>query len=175
MMMPEEIRRQIKDELWEKLDELCWSTMSDADHSNYYEIWTKAPNIGGRLGHFMDPRDVRVYIKDTLVKDYARERLNQSLQPVLKLFAIERGVIVERKFIKPHGIQLADGRVICWGNSRDWKHLLLAAFERQYRSGRSADSYVAILEAGKIQDRDTQTLIQEVGDRLGIYQIIWVE
>ena len=88
MNMPESMRRSIREALWRRLDDLDWPSLSDLDHSNYYEQWTRAADIGGKLGHFMDPRAVRVYIKDTLVKDYARERLLSSGSSVLSLLGI---------------------------------------------------------------------------------------
>lgn len=175
MTMPEEIRRQIKHALWKKLDELSWSSMSDNEHSNYYEIWTKAPDIGGKLGHFMDPRAVRVYIKDTLVKDFARERLLLSAENVLKTLKIDPAAEIGRKYIKPHGLLLADGRVVCWGKSRDWKHLLMAAFERQRAANPASSSSVVILESGKTLDLKMRELVKDASHRLGIATTLWLE
>ncbi|KII16258.1 hypothetical protein [Phaeobacter sp. S60] len=175
MSMPEDIRRGIKEALWEKLDQLSWLTMSDADHSTYYEQWAKSPDIGGKLGHFMDPRAVRVYIKDTLVKDYARERLLESGDQVLRVLNIDPDIAVERKFIKPHGMRLSDGRVVCWGKSRDWKHLLMAAFERQWATKSSASSSVVIIETGKTLDTGARDLVREAAARLGVGSVVWWE
>lgn len=175
MNMPEEIRRAIKEALWAKLDDLSWLTMSDADHSNYYEQWTRAPEIGGKLGHFMDPRAVRVYIKDTLVKDYARERLLESADQVLRALDIPPELTIVRKYIKPHGLLLNDGRVVCWGNSRDWKHLLMAAFERLRASSRAKACSVVVIENGKTVDLDTRELVRDAAARLGVDPIVWWE
>lgn len=175
MNMPEEIRRAIKDSIWAKLDELSWLTMSDADHSSYYEQWTKAPDIGGKLSHFMDPRAVRVYIKDTLVKDYARERLLENSDQVLRALDIQPGQAIVRKYIKPHGLLLNDGRIVCWGNSRDWKHILMAAFERQRASSNSVCSSVVVIENGKTVDPETRDLVKDAARRLGVDPIVWWE
>ena len=175
MNMPEEIRRAIKDALWAKLDELSWLAMSDVDHSSYYEQWTKAPDIGGKLGHFMDPRAVRVYIKDTLVKDYARERLLENADQVLRALNAPLELSIVRKYIKPHGLLLNDGRVVCWGNSRDWKHILMAAFERQRVSDSAISSSVVVIENGKTLDPDTRDLVRDAALRLGVDPIVWWE
>lgn len=175
MMMPENIRRGIKDALWEKLDELSWLTMSDGEHSSYYEQWTKAPDIGGKLGHFMDPRAVRVYIKDTLVKDYARESLLGSADKVLRLLEINPDSAIAKRFIKPHGVLLEDQRVICWGKSRDWKHLLMAAFERQRSVNTDISSAVVMLETGKVVDEVSRALIRDAAKRLNVAPLRWWE
>lgn len=175
MMIPEEIRRSIKSALWNKLDELSWLTMSDGEHSAYYEQWTKAPDIGGKLGHFMDPRAVRVYIKDTLVKDYARENLLGSAEKVLRLLSVDPESSISKRFIKPHGLVLSDQRVICWGKSRDWKHLLLAAFERQRSVNPANPSAVVILETGKTIDWTSRELISDAAARLNVSPLRWWE
>lgn len=175
MTIPDEIRRSIKKALWERLDDLSWLSMSDSDHSAHYERWTRDPDIGGRLGHFMDPRAVRVYIKDTLVKDYARERLLESSQRVLQLLGLASDVHVTKRFIKPHGLVIESQRVVCWGKSRDWKHLLMAAFERQRAVDASLASAVVILETGKTTDIVSRDLISDAACRLNINPLRWWE
>ena len=66
-MIPETIRDDLRDRLWGAADSLRWSTLPAAERAKHYELWTRDPAIGGRLGHFMDPRKVRVYIKDSLI------------------------------------------------------------------------------------------------------------
>jgi hypothetical protein len=58
--MPETIRDAIRDKLWKLADDMGWSFLADSERSRYYEQWTKDESIGGQLGHFMDPRKVRV-------------------------------------------------------------------------------------------------------------------
>ena len=77
MTIPETIRDDIRARLWAAADSLRWSTLPDAVRAKHYEFWTRDPAIGGRLGHFMDPRKVRVYIKDSLIKPYERSRLSR--------------------------------------------------------------------------------------------------
>lgn len=175
MTMPDKMRRSIKEALWKRLDDLNWLSMSDSDHSAYYERWTKDPDIGGRLGHFMDPRAVRVYIKDTLVKDYARERLLESSHRVLRLLGVAPEVQVTKRFIKPHGLVIERQRVVCWGKSRDWKHLLMAAFERQRGVDASQASALVILETGKTADAASRELISDAAHRLNINPLRWWE
>ena len=68
MRIPADIKENIRKALWEAAADLDWSGLSDMEKSKYYELWTRDPAIGGQLAHFMDPRQVRVYIKDSLLK-----------------------------------------------------------------------------------------------------------
>lgn len=89
--------------------------------------------MSGVLSHFMDARKVRVYIKDSLLKPYLRSRLQDDWERVLLAINMdEQEAIFRRAYNKPHGRQLFDGRVICWGNSREWKSILISVFERAY-------------------------------------------
>lgn len=173
MNMSDQIKRAVKEALWQRLEELDWPSMSDSDHSAYYEQWTRSPEIGGKLGHFMDPRAVRVYIKDTLVKDYAREKLQGSADLVLRLLKTPVGVGVSHRFIKPHGLLLSDGRTVSWANSRDWKHLLMAAFERQREQKNELSAAVVIFETGKTVDSEARDLVSDAARRLSIEPVLW--
>ena len=56
-----------------------------------YEQWTKDESIGGVLSNYVDTRRVRVYIKDTLLKDYVRNTRSDATLPfrALELSATE--------------------------------------------------------------------------------------
>jgi hypothetical protein len=173
LKLPEQIREQIRERLWATADDIGWADLPDAERSRYYENWTRDPAIGGKLGHFMDPRIVRVYIKDSLLKAYERHRLLDTGEAVLKRFSIEAASVAE-SYIKPHGRQLVDGRIVCWGKSRDWKLVLMAAFERahQIQSGRAYA--VVLVETGKTLDDVTRRLVGDAATRLGIEHIEWM-
>lgn len=174
MMMPEEIRDGIRDKLWNTADEIGWSALPDVERAQYYERWTKDAMIGGKLAHFMDPRKVRVYIKDSLIKPYERERLSLSEAEVLRLLEIPTPADFSATFIKPHGRRLADGRVVSWGKSRDWKFVLMATFERGHEAN-SSPFAVVLLESGKTADPSRRALVKRASDGLGIAKLAWIE
>ena len=176
MQIPEEIRDDIRAKLWAEADELGWSTISDVDRSSHYEKWTRSADIGVRLGHFMDPRKVRVYIKDSLLKPYERKRLSLTEGDVWRALSMElRTLSIIDSFIKPHGKLLDDGRVICWGKSRDWKLILFAAFERSKRRKGARSFAVVLLESGKTLALAERELVRDAARRLGIERIEWLE
>ena len=174
-MIPETIRNDIKARIWTAADSLRWSTLPDAERAKHYELWTRDPAIGGRLSHFMDPRKVRVYIKDSLVKPYERSRLSLLESDVWHLLSFpEPGPPVER-YIKPHGRLLPDGKVVCWGNSRDWKLILMAVFERSYARPGSEAFGAVLLESGKTTEEHQRRLVREAALRLRIQKLAWLE
>lgn len=174
MMLPEEIRNDIRDRLWALADDLGWSGLGDGERASYYEKWTKDVAIGGRLGHFMDPRKVRVYIKDSLLKPYERRRLSLTEEDVWAALGIASPPVAKETFIKPHGRRLLDDQVICWGKSRDWKHILMAAFERLERTPKASSTSVALLESGKAMTAADRRLVELAASRLGITHVKWI-
>lgn len=173
--MPEDIRNAIRDKLWKAADDLGWSFLGDAERSRYYELWTKDQSVGGQLAHFMDPRKVRVYIKDSLLKPYQRARLLESESRIWRLLEIPSSTEVAESFIKPHGRRLSDGRVICWGKSRDWKLVLMATFERGHSRQDSTPHGAVLLETGQTSEKRRRTLVRDAAIRLGIARLAWIE
>jgi hypothetical protein len=174
MMLPEDIRDQIRDRLWVVAREIGWSELTDVERARYYEAWTRDPMIGGRLGHYMDPRKVRVYIKDSLLKPYERKRLLLTGDEVLQRLSIPATCNSVESFIKPHGRRLSDGRVICWGKSRDWKLILMAVFERAEQSAGARPFAAVLLESGKTLDESARLMIKEAARRLLIERLDWI-
>jgi len=174
--VPKDIREQIQHRIWSKADDLQWRKLPDIERAMWYENWAKDDNIGGTLAHFMDPRRVRVYIKDSLLKPYQRARLEDGLERVLAVLDLGSGkAMAKAAFYKPHGRLLLDGRVICWGNSRDWKIVLFSVFERACCDP-DRQSYAAVLmETGQSASEGVRELIMEAGRRLGIERVVWLD
>jgi hypothetical protein len=175
MRIPNNVRDRIRERIWSHADELGWSALHDTERARRYEQWTRDPEIGGMLSHYMDPRKVRVYIKDSLLKPYERARLSGTERDILGRLAIPADADVAVRYIKPHGIAFADGKIVSWGNSRDWKLVLMAMFERAFsRQGSSAFGTV-LLESGKTSDATTRVIVREAARRLGIERMEWID
>lgn len=175
MRIPEQIRDGLRDKLWHTADKLGWASLNDAERSRIYERWTTDPTIGGQLAHFMDPRKVRVYIKDSLIKPYERARLLASEAEIWSALKIAPPTNAIETFIKPHGCRLDDGRVICWGKSRDWKLVLMAVFERSCVMNDSRPFGVVLLETGKTSGAGMRHLVKEAATCLKIEKLAWLE
>lgn len=175
MIIPDEIRRQIRDLVWQIADEIGWSELSDTDRAQHYELWTRDQRIGGRLAHFMDARKVRVYIKDSLLKPYERQRLSKVEQQVLGRLNIGTYQVAVDRFIKPHAILLEGGELICWGKSRDWKSILMASFERAALDERVRSTAVMLLESGKTLEDRARQLVKSAANHLKIDRLEWMD
>lgn len=175
MMMPEDIRDGLRDKLWNTADDLGWASLNDSERSRHYEKWTRDPTIGGQLAHFMDPRKVRVYIKDSLIKPYERARLLASEPEIWRALGMTAPTEAVETFIKPHGCRLEDGRVICWGKSRDWKLVIMAVFERGKSRHEGRPFGAVLLETGKTPDATTRNLVRDAAARLGVEKLVWLD
>lgn len=172
--VPQEIRACIRLKIWKKADELDWTKISPVERAKWYENWSKDTEIGGVLAHFMDPRRVRLYIKDSLLKPYQHARLHGGLDSVLQSLGLPSDTTFVKIYRKPHGRLLNDSRIVCWGNSRDWKSVIFSVFERSYEI--SGSPYAAVLmETGNTCDPSVRRMISEASSRLGVYKVIWTE
>ena len=173
--MPDAIRERLRQTLWSTADEIGWSSLNDSERSRYYEKWTKDTMIGGQLAHLMDARKVRVYIKDSLIKPYERARLLASEAAIWDALDMLPPTAAEETFIKPHGCRLGDGRIICWGKSRDWKLVLMAVFERAWSRHEALPFGAILLETGKTRGGAARSLVREAAVRLGITKLAWLD
>jgi hypothetical protein len=123
----------------------------------------------------MDARKVRVYIKDSLLKPYERARLSGTEREILGRLGIPTDGEVSRRYIKPHGIEFADGKIVSWGNSRDWKLVLMAMFERAASTPGSSAFGTVLLESGKTGEAGTRKMVREAATRLGIERMEWID
>ncbi|WP_458762513.1 hypothetical protein [Cupriavidus basilensis] len=176
MVMPKEIRDRIRQKIWDKADELDWSKLSDVDRTTWYENWSKDKDVGGALAHFMDPRKVRVYIKDSLLKPYLRSRLEDGTGKALLAVGLSQDAITIRKtYDKPHGRLMLDGKVICWGNSRDWKSIVISVFERAYRIDVGIPYAAVLIETGRTTNDGMRQMIKDAGEKLQLCHVVWID
>lgn len=175
MKLPDDVRDRLRDLIWERASDLGWSSLSDVERSRYYEQWTRDSAIGGTLGHYMDPRKVRVYIKDSLLKPYERARVSGTEQDILAVLDISPSLEVTHRYIKPHGLRFNDGQIIAWGKSRDWKLILMAMYERTAITPGASSYGTVLLESGNTIDDDTRNLVRDAATRLAVKRVEWID
>jgi hypothetical protein len=173
--VPKDIKDRITTELWARADQLDWARLPDSSRAEWYENWSKDPKVGGILLNFMDARWVRVYIKDTLLKPYIRSRTGEAEERVFRALGMPAVPQAIAEYVKPHGRVLIDGRVVCWGNSRDWKSILISVFERATEGTGWSPFAAILLESGKTHAPSARALIQEVAKRLSIERLEWLD
>jgi hypothetical protein len=175
MTVPDEVRERVKALVWARANSIGWMDLSPVDKTSYYENWTNDPEVGGVLVRYIDKGQVRVYLKDSLLKDYVRLRLADDARP-LRVLRISRKVRAEESFVKPHGRRLADGRVVCWGRAEDWKAVLMALHERTHgRAGAKPFAAVFMRAAGRFGESKVRNMIETAARKLGIRRVVWLE
>lgn len=117
-----------------------------------------------------------MYIKDSLLKPYLKMHLGSSSNKVFFSAGLDiNDAKVKAEFDKPHGRLLSDGKIICWGNSRDWKAVVISVFQRAH-SIEAAEPYAAVLiESGKAMNTDLKEIVIDVGRRLGLEIVVWID
>jgi hypothetical protein len=175
MTLPTKIRLMVREQVWRLADEADWLTLPDAARTRKYEEWTRDPEIGGVLGRYVDAKQVRVYLKDSVIKPYTIARGSDPSRP-FRVLGLAEGVSVAAGYTKPHGRCLGDGRVVCWGQARDWKGVLLAAWERAYEQ-RGARPYGVVLTSagGQWASEGLRARGEELRRRLGVEHLVWLE
>lgn len=160
--------------LWRQADELQWHALGPSEKSRYYTVWTESEAIGRRLSAFMDPRSVRVYIKDTLLKGYGREKLNEHQDQIFRIVRRSEADICD-SFIKPHGFRFADQSLVAWGRADDWKVILGSIFERM--EGHTINDVVVVFfrSAPRFMRDDSRGLVEKAASRLGVTKVVWFD
>jgi hypothetical protein len=178
MRIPDGVRFGMRQKLWAVADAVDWARLTWVEKSAYYEAWTRDPEVGGNLGHYMDQSQVRVYIKDTIMKGYGMSRLADP-SGVMRVLGLsgnaEEAVTVAAEYERPHGRRLSDGRVIAWGKASDWKAILMSIHERAFEA-REGRPYGAVLSSsvGRFTEDDTRRLVADAAKRLGIERLVWM-
>lgn len=175
MKVPDRVFRTLKDELYARADSMGWQTMNDRAKSLVYEGWIGEDKIGGVLSRYLAPGSVRVYIKDTIMKPYSRERIADP-ELALRLAGISSEAAMRETFIKPHGRRMSDGRVICWGLARDWKAILMSVFERSFDSPPELQHAAVLLyPRGRQADPVLRSIVEDAAKRLGVEKLAWFD
>lgn len=173
MSIPSEIRATIRERVWNAAEVAEWETLSNLERSRYYDRWTEAFNIGGVLQNYIDASQVRVYIKDTLLKGYSQAKLNDPVR-VKRILRLSLGLVVEATFRKPHGQLLSDGSVIAWGRAEDWRVIILAVYERAFaKPNRRAGAAVLFNTSGRFDA--IKPVAEDLARRLEVGRTIWVD
>lgn len=174
MSVPDHVRESLRARLWKEADAKQWTLLSPGAKSASYEAWTRDPQIGGVLARFIGVSDVRVYLKDTLLKDFARQK-NADDKVILRVLGL-KGVASARCYIKPHGRRFADGRVVCWGRANAWKSVVMAAYERACgEKGAKPFGVVLTRSLGHYHQPSVRKMIEGAATKLGIERIVWLE
>ncbi|MFD4698280.1 hypothetical protein [Streptomyces niveus] len=70
--LPEPLREQLLLEIYKQAEGMDWELMSNPQKTSQYRKWIEDQKVGGILLNFAPEKDVRVWIKDVPMKEYAR-------------------------------------------------------------------------------------------------------
>lgn len=175
MNIPDSVREEVRNRVWAAADSMNWITLSVAAKSKQYEAWTREPTVGGLLSHYISLGDVRVCLKDTFLKDYARTRQSDATT-AYRVLGFPHSCVVRKTYVKPHGRQLADGRIVCWGRASAWKAILMAAYERAAeRDGLRPFAVLLMRAVDRYKQDKVRRMVEDAAKRLGIEKVHWVE
>lgn len=174
MKIPDEIFAKIKARLWAQADRDGWMSLGAQQKSAFYEHWSREKEVGVVLESFMDKADVRVYIKDTIMKPYPRARTSNAA-PVMQALGLSATELSIKEFEKPHGLLLFNHRIICWGQAKEWKGVLLAVWERAYRESGKTFAAVLFRPVGKMAQPSERAIVEALAKDLGIERIVWAD
>lgn len=125
---------------------LDWLHLPDAKHSEQYRKWIEDPEVGKVLGKTFDAGEIRVWLKDVPMKEFARALAGEGdfahcldvhpykVSNIVKA-ALGEGwsEIPDTVGIKPMHCVAQKGseqRWLCWNRARYFKDLLWSALER---------------------------------------------
>lgn len=172
--IPKEIRDELKKRLWKAADELSWMSLPDTSRSQHYDNWAKDPTIGGKLERFLPSREVRHYIKDGLLKIYCRERRGAELEQICRIAGVKDAIKTRRKYERPHGCLLDDGRLVCWGDADRWKIVVMAMHERCFGATNLRPFAVVFTRAAThFADPSSRAVVEDAAKKLGIEHAAW--
>lgn len=174
MSIPDDIRGNLRAQLWAEADTIGWSDLSGSDKSRRYDDWVVREDVGGVLGRYMDARAVRVYIKDTVMKSYASQQSESHERP-FRVLGVEPEAEVVEDYVKPHGRRLADGRIVSWGKASNWKAILMAQFERCRNGDYTSGGVVLSGACGRYQSAAFRALVEDAAGRLATGRVAWLE
>ena len=168
------MKRQVQERLWEKADALDWPSMTVIERTRQYGVWVSDPEIGGVLAGYLDARRVRTYMKDTLMKPYARARMSDVTR-VLHAVGLAPETSIAESYERPHGARLISGEILCWGKADDWKLVILAAHERAFAKRASIRGIVLLPPLTRFVTGQNRAVVEDACLKLGVQQLAWYD
>jgi len=171
--IPDDVRETVYDKVRADAEELDWMALPAQEKSRLYSSWAQDAEVGTVLLGFMSMSQVHRYIKDTLIKTYAQNKISDPAT-ALPLLGLPPNTPQKKQYIKPPGVLLDDRRVIAWSIAKDWKTTLFAVYERAYEVKRATPHAAVLFGAeGRFADTQYRTMVHDAATRLGIANVVW--
>ncbi|MFF2566723.1 hypothetical protein [Streptomyces sp. NPDC058084] len=146
--MPTDLEMEIVKLLYDEAEDVAWTYLPGAQHTDFYHRWADDPRIGGRMSlFFKTAQERRVWIKDGPMKEYARAIYGVGkYAPLVRNPGAAVSTLVHKALgpdwepdlstqeIKPLRVLARAGDEdmrFTWGPAKDLKHLVWAALRAQ--------------------------------------------
>lgn len=170
--LPPAVKKDVQAKLWKRAEAMDWEGMTVIERAKQYTAWVTDAEIGGVLAGYMDARKVHPYLKDTLMKPFARANVSDAGRALSALGLPTTAAVVER-YERPHGLRLQQRGVVCWGKADDWKLMLMAAHERAFIKRVPIAGVVLLPPLTRFIQEQARELVEDAGRKLGIAQVAW--
>lgn len=171
--LPDDPRKDIIRRVREMADKADWCHLKIPEKSALYRQWVNDPTIGGELARLDGPDSVRVFLKDTVIKQYLKEK-----RPVLKDLLKQMGLDckhVTTTYEKPEALLCDDGRLYTLAVAKEWRVAIFSAFERAHDRGKVTENLVFFTDhdVDRYTDRSYKTMIEHGAEKLDV-KIHWI-
>lgn len=170
--LPPPVKKDVQTKLWKRAAAMDWESMTVIARAKQYTIWVADPEIGGVLAAYMDARKVHPYLKDTLMKPFARANVS-DVGRALSALDLPAGTVIIERYERPHGVTLQQFGVVCWGKADDWKLVLMAAHERAFVRQSPIAGVVLLPPVARFLAEPSRGVVEDAARKLGIEQVAW--
>jgi hypothetical protein len=181
--MPDDLRRKVIAEIYQRADDLDWDGLSPADRSTWYVRWLDDPAIGGILDTYMSRDQARLWIKDMPMKHYSRARsgigpyanlVNSQLPGASQLTRLAFGPtwapIEGTTKEKPNRCMVHDGHnqaQMIWGPPRAFPSLVWAGLNAMIDDGPMPVVVVVTRQGERLTDGELDRH-RRIAERVGV-------
>ncbi|MEV1168149.1 hypothetical protein [Nonomuraea sp. NPDC049784] len=168
--LPPDLRERLLLEVYRQADQMDWEFLSNTQKTAQYRKWVEDPRVGGVLIEHHAEKDIRVWLKDVPMKEYARSqegighyvryiptRFRGPEEVVRAAVGPDWAIMSDTIDVKPNRCLATDGKVeryVFWGRDAQFKDLLYAALEVAIRNRHEPAIVITIRDGENVADED---------------------
>lgn len=96
MKVPSSVAQEIKSAVYKRADRVNYLARSRVDNSVFLDQLVSSPEVGERLGEFMQKAEVRTYIKDAILNRYSKDKsVEEKPNNLEEIIDCKLGLVVE--------------------------------------------------------------------------------
>jgi len=171
--LPGNPRQDIIKRVRELADKADWYHLKIHERSALYAQWVNDPTIGGELAKTEGAERVRIFLKDTVIKQYMREK-RPKLRYLLKQMSLDCRYVT-REFEKPVALLCDSKRLYTLALAKEWRVAILSAYERAHGVTGLVENLVFFTDhdVDRYTDRSYKALIESAAEKLDV-KVHWI-